>query len=77
MRSAPQAVNLTVGLVPSPKDNRPSANYGKGDEDMGIFNDAQPGDIVTLEMRIKEGQRHMLQAMFVSDEENKKLLQEA
>lgn len=36
-----------------------------------------PGDLVTLEMRIKEDVRHILKAMFISSEDKKKMLEDA
>lgn len=42
---------------------------------MKTFNDIQQGDYIELDMRIKETQRHILQTMFISAEENKKMLE--
>lgn len=42
-----------------------------------MFSNRSPGDMVTLEMRIKEDVRHILKAMFISSDEKKKLLEDA
>jgi len=44
---------------------------------MKTFNNDMPGDMITLEMRIKEDVRHVLRAMFISSDEKKKMLEEA
>ena len=44
---------------------------------MKTFNNEMPGDMVTLEMRIKEDVRHVLRAMFISSEDKKKMLEDA
>lgn len=44
---------------------------------MKTFNNEMPGDIVTLEMRIREDVRHVLRSMFISSEERKKMLEDA
>lgn len=44
---------------------------------MKIFNNEIPGDMITLEMRIKEDVRHVLRAMFISSEDKKKILEDA
>ena len=41
------------------------------------FKNELPGDLVTLEMRIKEDVRHILKAMFISSEDKKKILEDA
>jgi F0F1-type ATP synthase delta subunit len=41
------------------------------------FNNEMPGDMITLEMRIKEDVRHVLRAMFISADDKKKMLEEA
>ena len=43
---------------------------------MKTFNNEMPGDMITLEMRIKEDVRHVLRAMFISSEEKKKMLED-
>ncbi len=44
---------------------------------MRTFNNEMPGDLVTLEMRIKEDVRHIMKAMFISSEDKKKMLEDA
>lgn len=44
---------------------------------MSPFNKQMPGDMITLEMRIKEDIRHVLKAMFISSEDKKKMLEDA
>lgn len=44
---------------------------------MKTFNNEMPGDLITLEMRIKEDVRHILKAMFISSEDKKKILEDA
>lgn len=44
---------------------------------MKTFNDERPGDMITLEMRIREDVRHVLRAMFISSEDKKKMLEDA
>ena len=44
---------------------------------MKTFNDERPGDMVTLEMRIKEDVRCVLRAMFISSEDKRKMLEDA
>lgn len=44
---------------------------------MKTFKNELPGDFVTLEMRIKEDVRHMMQALFISSEDKKKMLEDA
>lgn len=44
---------------------------------MKTFNNQMPGDLITLEMRIKEDVRHILKAMFISSEDKKKILEDA
>ena len=44
---------------------------------MKTFNNEMPGDLVTLEMRIKEDVRHVLKAMFISSEDKKKILEDS
>ena len=44
---------------------------------MKTFGNEMPGDLVTLEMRIKEDVRHVLKAMFISSEDKKKMLEDA
>lgn len=40
----------------------------------GVFNDHQPGDMVSLEMRIDAGSRQMIQKILMSNDEHKALL---
>jgi|SRR5579872_4844902 F0F1-type ATP synthase delta subunit len=44
---------------------------------MKTFNNEMPGDMITLDMRIKEDVRHVLRAMFISSEDKKKMLEDA
>jgi len=44
---------------------------------MNTFNNKMPGDLITLEMRIKEDVRHVMKAMFISSEDRRKLLEDA
>jgi F0F1-type ATP synthase delta subunit len=44
---------------------------------MTTFKNEMPGDMVTLEMRIKEDVRHVLRAMFISSDDKKKMLEDA
>jgi len=44
---------------------------------MKTFNNEAQGDLVTLEMRIREDVRHIMRAMFISSEDKKKMLEDA
>lgn len=44
---------------------------------MRLFSNEAPGDLITLDMRIKEDVRHVLKAIFISSEERRTLLEEA
>lgn len=44
---------------------------------MSVFNDQQKGDFVEFEMRVQNAQRRILQRMFMSEVESKKMLEQA
>ena len=44
---------------------------------MSLFNNQMPGDMITLDMRIREDVRHVLKAMFISSDDKKKMLEDA